>query len=866
MWYTDGAMNVLLSKNKKSLTVVAITFIATLLLYLFVFAFGGIYPFGDGSLTYRDGDTQYIDLLLYFKNALLGKDSVFFSMSKYLGGNMYAAFTYYLASPFSLIALFFDKGNIALCVNLLVLIKSCVASSCVATFLTFRFDKKLPLWVTVLLSTSYSLSQYFIPQSSNFMWLDGAYMLPLMLLGVYLCINGKSTLLIISTALSLIFNWYTGIINCAFTAFWALYEWLSIKRQNGLFKAVRRYIIAMLTGVLVSGIVLIPSLLSLSGRTHGSSSIADVFSLGFIGSPLSYFGNYGPGIISIEGSVSVYAGSFVLVSSILYFVVSKYSKRELISNAILMAFGVLMFYWWPLVFIFSVFREVESFWYRYGYLGIFILVFIAALFWANPKKKINKYPIIAVVLFDILSIIGSALAINKSQKAIFDLEAGTLFNNPGDYSILSYSLNAILPIIMLGIIYLIVKASRDNRIIKICCCVLLGIELTLNATLLLVFYSKDNYQSINEYTPREEEILSFINKDYGDSSLYRISQTSNRSKHNNTLELAYNEALSYGFNGISSFLSSPEETQGLFMQNLGYSFASDTIPIITNTNLAVDSLLGVQYVLSDYDIPGGIQLTNNSGFKNAYANPYALPMAFVVPDQIESPDFGDNPFENINRVYSDLTGIESLIFEPAQFVFDGETYTVAASNGNPVYGYFEMDEESSGTLSVEGWGEASYNVLFAPTVFVVPTSNGTGSFTFDGTVEDVVLYELNLEALMACSEIVNNEAGSIAEISNNEYVASIEVEAPRNIMLLIPYQDYMSVEVNGEKVEVDTYASVFPIVHVETGFNEIYVKYSAPYMSAGVVVTVVGLLMLVLVIVIEKKCDIIQTIILKKRV
>lgn len=59
------------------------------------------------------------------------------------------------------------------------------------------------------------------------MWLDGVYLLPLSLLGVYLITHQRSCgfyLLAVTIGLGLIFNWYVGEINCLFSFGWLVLE------------------------------------------------------------------------------------------------------------------------------------------------------------------------------------------------------------------------------------------------------------------------------------------------------------------------------------------------------------------------------------------------------------------------------------------------------------------------------------------------------------------------------------------------------------------------------------------------------------------------------------------------------------------
>jgi len=54
-----------------------------------------------------------------------------------------------------------------------------VLSRVLNDYISERFGKNCRTSILVLLSVSYALCQYNIAQSSNIMWLDGVYMLPL---------------------------------------------------------------------------------------------------------------------------------------------------------------------------------------------------------------------------------------------------------------------------------------------------------------------------------------------------------------------------------------------------------------------------------------------------------------------------------------------------------------------------------------------------------------------------------------------------------------------------------------------------------------------------------------------------------------
>lgn len=168
------------------------SFSITFLLMLILFWHYGYAPFGGNSMASHDASVQYLDFYSYFKDVLSGKNNITYTFSKTLGGNNIGVFSYYLTSPFMLLCVFFKKTQLHAFFDVLVMLKLSTASFTFCWFLTGRFHKHFSAGNTsiknfsmVILSVSYGLCQYSIAQSCNLMWLDGVYMLPLILLGVY---------------------------------------------------------------------------------------------------------------------------------------------------------------------------------------------------------------------------------------------------------------------------------------------------------------------------------------------------------------------------------------------------------------------------------------------------------------------------------------------------------------------------------------------------------------------------------------------------------------------------------------------------------------------------------------------------------
>lgn len=86
-------------------------FLLPALLVLAVLVKLNITPFGNNSIAIMDADIQYVDFFRYYRNVLLGDDSITYSFSNSFGESSIALFAYYLASPLNLFILLFPVGS-----------------------------------------------------------------------------------------------------------------------------------------------------------------------------------------------------------------------------------------------------------------------------------------------------------------------------------------------------------------------------------------------------------------------------------------------------------------------------------------------------------------------------------------------------------------------------------------------------------------------------------------------------------------------------------------------------------------------------------------------------------------------------------
>lgn len=839
-----------ISKHKHIVTFI-ISGLMTCFLLCIAFYTTGITPFGSKrySLTVMDAWLQYIDYFAYYKDVLTGHNSIAYSFSKGLGGGGIAFFTYYLTSPINLLLLFFKKTQILVFFNIAVLIKLTIAAITASIFLRYRFTKLSSIYV-VLLSVCYALSQYSLQQASNIMWLDGVYMLPLILLGVYKLVKEqRSLLLIITTALSIIFNWYTGLLNGMFLCLWFIAELaLSDSDSKNTFayyrKTITRFVLSGICVIFLSSFVLIPTLLELRGER---GKIDKLSGKGFIGSPLSEITGYIVGKPSTFGQASLYAASIVLIAVLGFFVCKIITTKEKLVWGSLLALMLISFHSFDLYFVFSLLKSATSYYYRYAYLVIAVLITIAAQFieradWCSTKSDTTfdaaswKRPlIIAVVLYLVL-----LAALNYATPS-----------NSMWYTILSVIVSTA---IVISIANPVSDKTKKQFMSVLLVCVV-SLDLLANATLTIKRYRIETTE-FDTYVPsRMEQLQNLQSLDHG---YYRINQTAYR--HNDPksyLPTTFNEGLAYNYMPLAVYTSDPDPSTRNILDNVGYNKNGDNFNVIAISNLAADSLLGAKYVFSKYKISGLEKVKEISTVNNisVYKNPFALPLAYSVDSRVADIPVTGNPFEYVNRLYSEYIGEKVEVFKPAKVSRTIEknkvTYVTNAPQGMPVYG--RIDGLPSSTLHINSV-KMGYAQWDAPTVFDIP-SGMVSITTNDSTMpkpEHELFYYIDLNELSKVHQILSTSGVEINKWDNNGIDLSTSTDTPKTLATTIPFDTHWKVTVNGKTVQTKDINN-FLMIDIPEGKSAIRMHFTLAGMTESSILSTIALVCLIAVGIYRKK-------------
>ena len=846
-------------------------------IYLGLFIALGYVPFGSNSFARGDGYIQYCDFFMYYKDVLAGENSIAYTFTKMLGGSNYTLFSYYLASPLNLLIMLFKKTDVLLFFQLIFTLKAMLAAAFCHIFLTRRFapdsgsadskNRRDSRIYPVLLSVHYGMSQYIVSQSCNVMWLDGVYMLPLILLGVYRVVHGdRLWKLALPVAFSILFNWYTAGMNCLFAIFWAVLEYLlsltaaeTEKSWHGFASSALRFIIAMALGVLCSAVLFLPTVLTVSGTDKGHLFWEELFDFSFRGSISSIIEHSVYGGRSTSEQVSLFCGALPIVGAL----TALFGKNKKTQGVILwggLLFVLLMFVFNPLYALFNLLEKPTSHYCRFSYLQCFYLIFLAA--WGLTRKRDQKpsgIVQIAACAVYVLFLIGINILRAQEPKLQVFL-TGTA--------------------VLTGLIVVLVhQRGGAGKTYRMCCAVLLILFCVLDCgyhgkSLMDHYHRSDGEKTVN-YIARQERAIRSIQEN--DSGVYRISQTNNKKKSKKYNTANYDEPMGYNYWSITEYSSTAKDWEIAFMEKSGYRSEAATMNIVNTSLLGVDSLLGVKYILSDYQI-NGLEKQNTLPAvddKEVYYNPFSLPMAFLYSVDEKMMEAGSNPFtqkvhsvnpfEYQNIWFSYLANENNELYVPLRYERSEDYfYRIYIPEGRyAVYGNLPWGYTSSETpiLNVNGKMKINYNCWLSPSVFYIPTEIGAREATVKAN-GDMDLYEgeeqfyaLDLNKLQEVTDKIRKEAGHIDyQLQNGRiHIETEPVEKGKALFLSVPADEGWSIQMNGKDIQPEIIGDIFYYFPLSPGVNQIEMNYHIPHLGIGIIFSLLGMTGLLISLTIEKR-------------
>ena len=863
-------------------------------------------PHGDHTLAWQDAYYQYLDFFAWYKDLLRGTQSVRYTFSSALGQEAVGIFAYYLSSPVNLLVLFFDKTRLQEFYNLAVGIKMALSALTMSIYLRGRFGgrtttkgiildelsaragrKKGPArdyreWIFLMLSVSYGLMHYQIAQSGNMMWMDGVYMLPLILLGVHRLLKENSwTLLSLSVMFSVLFNWYTAGINCLAAGIVFVVEIIAGPDQGEAGKRSRpvclllSFICAMLAGLCLSAFFFLPVIFNMK-QGRGSSFDWSAFKNGLLGNPWNMVNAWTPGEISEEGYPALFCGSAALIGCLGLFALRgeasgrENSGRNLTDGIqrrlwagvrqksaffLLLLCSVLMFYWRPAHFLFSLLKKPHNYWYRYEYVAIFFLLMTAAHFYDALERggRLHKWLFIMYGAVFAAASLWRDRAVPHEDRSLF--RAGLLMTAAALVLVLVLDLTAR-------------RATLHVALLAALTALTVG-DLTIDALVVAEKLRWDGAKAFAAYN-REEIRLTDDVRNY-DAGVWRMTQTMTRSMDYQKTTANYNESLAFDYMAVENYTSCPQNIQLDLVRKLGYACYSDSL-LAKNTFLQpADTILGVRYLLSPYAVRGldpVTQIPQGNG-KDVYENPCFLPLAFCTDltadssffkkrdseEDIEEKSEPDNPFLYWNRVYTAFSGIDEPIMQELDYERDKSEdqirYRIRIPEGSyAVYGNLHHRKYATAKLSLNGRFEIPYSRWQAVRAFYIPADPKDREAEVIYRAEklnritQVQFYGLDLDRFDACTRAIRERGASRVSLDRTRVEIEADAEQGQVLFTSIPYDQGWKIKVNGAVKKPLLFENCLMCLPLEAGTNVIRMEYHVPGAAEGLALTIAGAFLL----------------------
>ena len=820
-------------KDKKLLYIGLTVFVSTMIIYAVIQQLSGLYPFGNKLNLLWDADIQYVDYFAFYRDVLLGKANLEYSFSKSLGGSLVALFGYYLGSPLNLFVVFFEIEQLPIFVFIITMVKMGLCSVSASVFMRKRFSD-LEASAVAGLSMGYGLMQYMMLHNSNIMWLDGVFFLPLLLLAIYRFVREKrKVMLFVIVMLSIMINWYTGYMICLFAAFYFLYERILYMKNwtygewKGLFLDGVCCAFVMMLGLGGSAAVFYPVFKGLQkGKSVWDPTI---FYPGFYDSFFDIFRGFAEG--SIVGTVSLYCGMIFFLFFLYYFLCRQVELKEKILSGAAALFMFVSCWFVPLDCIWSGVRRVASYRFRYSFVVIFLVLYIAARGIEEYQKREERKRVVQLIL---------------GVLAVFLLSH--VYRN---YEIKTF-VATLCTLIAYALIYMLTGNRRMRT--KLIAALLIA-ELTANGVITFDFNYEANPEvsAYQEYAVQAKEQAELV-KNYEEDVFWRMDTVTKRYDEESRCSAYLNDAMAYGYRGLAHYSSTYDTNISNMIYDIGYSSLHD-FSIYTEPVLPTDALLGIKYVLSEHDITGlkKVEELGTVNGKQVYLNPYALSLGMGAADTVFRYAESENPFEFQNQLFSNILGERVELFHQVQAEFkitDGTLsfYFPEGISENLLYGCVNSTIPDL-ALYVDGAYRCNYATWLSYRIFDIGMMDKehrielTGYFGNEADMEGLFYY-LDKEIFEQILKRLNGCAFEPERFEDGYVSGSYEAEGDGWLLLTVPYDDGWHAQVNGEEVLCQEGANALTVVPVYSGENKIVMQYQAPGKRTGMTITICSVILM----------------------
>lgn len=806
-----------------------------------------ITPFGEKTFLINDMWSEYADYMAYFRTILSGENDLLYSFSKSLGDDLPSMLAFYVINPLNWIVCLFPPDRLPLAITILVILRYGI---CGLTSAVYFLRRRKNDYSTLMFSTCYALMAFNIVNAENTNLREGALILPLVIMGLEQLIDGGNLRTYVWSLAAVIFlNYYSGYQIIIFSAIYGLFY--TLRNRNVSFgKTIARFIGSTLMAVGISAVLLIPIAVQLQNGPKSFDPSIFKFTLN-----MPWQGQFGKLLLSAYDVSEISSGFPSLFVSLvctmlipLYLMNREISRREKGCTAGLLLVCILILQFNPLNLALHGFSAPLWWPYRYSFIICFFLIIIARDSYEHRNGWTRGGFCLTAVLTAVL--VGSLFV---SQYSWMDNQ--------------SLYLNLVL-LVSFGILLcfgIFRKVPYAERILPM----LVLLELFLNASHILTIntaYERSN--TVTDYKAYYEENQALIDRvKAADDSFYRIEKTYSRTP---------NDPMLLNYNGITHYSSTLNRHTMDFLSRTGFRrYAPYRVLYWEGSDVAMDSLLGIKYLLSGLKCAKPYKPFFSEGMHGVFRNPYALPVMFTASEEAAGADLSGEKggFELQNRIFSALTGQKTEIYKTAAvtgpeiiglagstdrgdacYIREGDeegslSWNIAAGDDKTLYAFFPAENIHPAELTLNGeafgpyFDNFSYHILslgrFAPgkeiTLTMTPAEDRV-------CFSDAQFYYEDLPELERAVTMLSQDKTDLRKITSSHLEGTFTASQDRILFFTIPYDRGWTIKIDGQKVPVLSIFDTFMGVAAPEGEHRVDLRYVPVGLVPGAVISVISVL------------------------
>lgn len=882
------------------------TFLLTLLLSVLLFQSNGFAPFTEEgkTLLISDAQTQYIAYFRYYQQILKNSGNAVYTLGKAFGGDFLSIWTYYLASPWNLLLVFFSSEDIPSFLIWTDILRFSFAS--LNMYLLLRFTNDKPNVLYAIIGVAYGLCAYAIVYSWDFMWLDGMALLPLCVLSLHLLDRKKHVFLYpLILGLDLLSSWYIGFMACIFLVLYFLVDsYVLVQNEKDAKKKRKTFGKLFLVFALAS---LLGGLFSLDGwfvaATHfsGTKAKSALPVPEFLSLQTVFGGYFEQAYTSFDlvqqnsGYIPSGVSSVLLPLFVLFFFNKNYSRKERIGYLVLFLFYTVMSSNRFTDAVLHGLREPTWFPARYAFVFAFLVLFAAGKEGTHIGGTSPYGLLVPPVLYGLFALI---FALDKTSFPAVRLSWVS--------ALLYFASYLVCLIWILSPVLLKKKQAALPLLSSLLSVVLVPLSLfsTYRYADNILKANEVRYENISTY--REDETYQKdidLIREYDPSGNYRMEINFERPGTGNTIS---NSPMYYGYSGFSHYSSSEKKNVEDYFNYIGLHYNGYFEKYEYGSTLFWMSLFGLKYVVGKnyqtyspkyiYHEPFEeleFEGKSSSGI-HFYQNAYALPFGYSVPllgsEEMENTAHSEEKgyyrmdhFEYQNSVakalnpsleedlYLPLTLDESRIVKGGELKYEKKNgfYYLTGKEGAFITFSYTLPREGYGSNLY--FGEQNWNPRF--TYYLdskklrmtdywhkgisgfedTPSHVHTLRMTLTKDVTDVKivpeLYYENGSALKEFfTELKKNSSDNLTPVStlfSYGYRGTFTKDSSKNLFLFtLPYEKEMHIYVDGKEQKLLKRMNIFcaaDLSSFEDGEHRIEIRYVDSGFKAGTVLSLTGL-------------------------